>query len=302
MMEPEETFEHAGLTVNILYEEFDTEHANPRDCDGKIGVMFCDYRGYTLGDDDAPDPREQTITCDKCKGSGESELFEVLDIRAYGRELVRGGFSGRDAAEEWVGLTPGTAESDKTQWMVAPEDCPECAGDGEREASPLEYLQKEHGARVVLPLFVYDHSGITMRTGANLLTGADNMVSRNRFVGDAAGWDTSTVGFIFDTAETRKECGFDEQHTITDEGIEEQLDDEVRYYAAYLEGQVFGYEVVDGEGEVLDACWGFLEPEVCKDDAYVKVEARSAAEYCAEQIVDEKAEALRWACADVVTV
>jgi hypothetical protein len=301
-MEPADTFEHAGLKVNILYEEFDQEHANPRNQDGNIGVMFCDYGGYTLGDEDAPDPRDQKLACDKCKGSGESELFEILDIRGYGRVLVRGGFSSRDAAEEWMEQTPRTAEESDTQWKVEPEDCPECEGGGEVEVGMVEYLVREHGARVILPLFVYEHSGITMRAGANLVTGSDNLVSRGRFAMDGAGWDTSTVGMIFDTAETRKACGFDEQHTITDEDIEKQLDEEVVYYAAYLEGAVYGYEVLDGDGEVLDSCWGFLEPECYKDDAYVKVEARDAAEYCAERIVDEKAEALRWACADVVTV
>lgn len=268
-MEPADTFEHAGLTVEILWEEFDTEHANPRSDDGHIGVMFCDYRGYTLGDDNSDDdPRDKQLDCDRCEGAGYVPW------------------------EEYEG---GPADADEQDEMP----CPKCETRGYIEVSPIEYLVRERGARVILPLFVYEHGGITMRAGANLLTGADNMVSRNRFVGDAAGWDTSTVGFIFDTTETRKECGMED---ATAEQIEPQLQDEVKYYAAYLEGQVFGYRIVDKDGEDLESCWGFLELNVHDDDAYVREQAREMAEYHRDQIANEKAEAYRWACADVVTV
>lgn len=296
-MEPVDTFEHAGLTVEILWEEFDTEHANPRSDDGHIGVMFCDYRGYTLGDDnDDDDPREKTITCPDCAGSGDSAEYELVERRSYGRvKVVEGRFDSLQSAEAYMERN----EPVDQEWMAEVADCTRCEGRAEIEVSPIEYLVRERGARVILPLFVYEHGGITMRAGANLLTGADNMESRNRFVGDAAGWDTSTVGFIFDTTETRKECGMED---ATAEQIEPQLQDEVKYYAAYLEGQVFGYRIVDKDGEDLESCWGFLELNVHDDDAYVREQAREMAEYHRDQIANEKAEAYRWACADVVTV
>lgn len=298
-MEPESTFEHAGLTVRIRWEEFDMEHANPRSDDGNLGVMFVDYDRYTLGDDDAPDPREQTVTCPECDGAGDSDEYELVDRRSYGRvKVVDGRFDSLQAAEAYMERN----QPEDAEWIAEVADCLKCEGSGEVEVSIVEYLKREHGARVVLPLFIYEHGGITISAGGNLVTEADNMVSRGRFVGDAAGWDTSSAGVIFDTAESRKECGVADD--ITDEEIEKQLNEEVRYYAAYLEGFVFGYEIVDpdDEDDVLDSCWGFLEPDIHKDDAYIRVAARESAEYCRETIEHEKAERERWACADVVTI
>lgn len=274
-MEPVDSFTHAGLHVRILWEEFDQEDANPRSHDGNMGVMFCDYRGYTLGDSDAPDPRGHFVTCQKCDGDGEY-LVEAEHVLVDDERVL----------------------------------CEPCEGVGEIEVSIVEYLVREHGAKVVLPLFVYEHSGITMSCGANLVTSEDNLRSTGRFVGDAAGWDTSTVGVIFDSKASHAERG--DKDDLTVEQITEVLQSEVAYYAAYLEGNVFGYEVVqveldeDGDpvddGEVLDGCWGFLELNVHKDDAYVRQEAKAAAEYQAEKIVRERELANEAACRDIVTV
>lgn len=284
-MEPTDSFEHAGLAVRILRDD-DQEYANPRTDGSNLGVMFCDYRGYTLGDKDAPDPRDQTTTCEVCDGEG---------------------------------YVPHDGDEGHTRYDDGTMICEGCAGNGEIDLSIIEYLKREHGARVILPLFVYEHSEITMSCGGRLDKGEDDFHRTGRFIpGD--GWDTSSVGVIFDTTETRKECGIPddpgEAFASTDENIEAQLRNEVAYYAAYLEGSVFGYEVVapeldeDGEfdpddcdGEVLDSCWGFLELSLWgREEPYVKVAAREAAECCAERIANERAEAHRWACADVVTV
>ena len=82
------------------------------------------------------------------------------------------------------------------------------------------WLRIFHGATVVLPLGLYDHGGITMYVG-----------STHPF--DAAGWDSGIVGLIFDTPETRAECG-----TPLDR-IEEVLRGEVEVYDRYLRGEVY---------------------------------------------------------------
>lgn len=255
-----DTFEHAGLTVKIHADE-DPEHANPREDDGNLGVMFCDYRGYNLGDKDAPDPRGHMVDCD-CD-DGEVPLLS-----------------------EELGDLSGTME------------CPKCHGLGEVELSVVEYLKREHGATVILPLFVYEHSGITTFCGGRLDKGEDNFDRRNRFPFDSAGWDTSSVGVVFDTAETRKY-----HNSKSEDDIENRLREEVKFYAAYLEGMVFGFVIEDEDGEVLDSCWGFLDPDAWSPEkSYVHQAAREAAEEQAELIQQEAAEAERWACADVITV
>lgn len=229
-----DSFEHAGLEVRIV-QDFDPEFANPRQDDGSLGVMFCAHSRYSLGDKNAPDPRDS-----------ERDIVTVL--------------------------------------------------------------REDHGARVILPLFLYDHSGITISAGGRLDTGEDDFNRSGRYACDSRGWDVSSVGVIFDTAETRKACG---QENASDEEIERQLREEVKYYAAYLEGSVFGFEVYaplsdDDDDEepydCLDSCYGFLEVNVWADDAYVRQEAREAAEWRREALRREAEEAARWACADVITV
>lgn len=114
---------------------------------------------------------------------------------------------------------------------------------------------------VVLPLYLYDHSGITMRTSAF-----------------SCPWDSGQVGFLF--------CSLDRARTETGYGhleddafrakVADMLEGEVDEYDAYLRGDCYGFTVVDelvdedGEvvkSEVVDSCWGFLHT-----DAYPAIE------------------------------
>lgn len=104
----------------------------------------------------------------------------------------------------------------------------------------------------ILPLFLYDHGGITMRTGS----------FNDR-------WDSGQVGFIFATQSQVKECfivGNEEPHADIDERVEKCLRGEVATYDQYLTGDVYGYQVTEvkhcdacGHDEEIDvdSCWGF---------------------------------------------
>lgn len=134
------------------------------------------------------------------------------------------------------------------------------------------WAKENLGASVVLPLWLYDHSGLAMSTGS--------------FAMDAAGWDSGIVGFIFDTPRTREECGTPEDR------IEEVLKGEVETYDAFLRGSAVGYLVETMKGgacghencpehqgwEHVDSCWGYL---IVNDEEmeYVRSEARFAAEH-----------------------
>ncbi len=120
----------------------------------------------------------------------------------------------------------------------------------------LEQLRRWLGlakqATVILPLYLYDHSGITMSVGH---------AGDNPF--DSAGWDSTNVGFIFTTpARVAELCG-SETYTPADyegtheEWIAEQLRAEVNTYDDYLTGSVYGYVVKDENGVELDSCWNF---------------------------------------------
>jgi hypothetical protein len=105
------------------------------------------------------------------------------------------------------------------------------------------YIQGEN--IFMLPLYLYDHSGITMRT--------------SQF---SCGWDSGNVGWIYMTAEKLKhEFGLDMNTGKGRERSRSLLNGEVQIYDMYLTGEVYGYTVepVDSNKiiECNDNCYGF---------------------------------------------
>ena len=144
-------------------------------------------------------------------------------------------------------------------------------GDKHSFASPLDFEEwaAENTDEIVarLPLFLYDHSGITMSTGS-----FDDR------------WDAGQVGWIYATRESIRKIWGDEPYTEAQ--IVEALESEVKIYDTYITGGYVGYVIEDEDGHTLDSCWGF-------DDAdYCMVEARSSAEYYADKHATEQAREL----------
>ena len=95
---------------------------------------------------------------------------------------------------------------------------------------------------IALPLYLYDHGGISM--------------SCSDF-GDK--WDSGQVGFIYiEKAKILKEFNVKRLSKKLLEQVVKQLKQEVKTYSQYLEGDVYGFQIKDGDGEVLDSCWGFI--------------------------------------------
>lgn len=100
---------------------------------------------------------------------------------------------------------------------------------------------------IYLPLYLYDHGGITM--------------SYKPF---GCRWDSGQVGFIYMTAQDiKKEYGSDTPENRLK--AMECLKGEVGTYDQYLTGEVYGFELVEIEKcnlghnhEIeVDSCWGF---------------------------------------------
>jgi hypothetical protein len=124
------------------------------------------------------------------------------------------------------------------------------------------WLIAEHDAiaETIMPLYLFDHSGISISTDASAFA-----------VWDSAGWDWGTVGFVFATPKTVEETGAPE------DSIREQLVNEVSEYDSYLRGDVFTWIIEDADGKVLESCGGYVgEPD------YALSEARGAVEYLPE--------------------
>lgn len=128
---------------------------------------------------------------------------------------------------------------------------------------------------VVLPLFLYDHSGITMSTGSF-----------------ACRWDSGQVGFIYVLKEE-----IDAEWDGDVERAEKYLKGEVETYDQYLTGDVWGYVIEDEDGEHIESCWGFFGDKYAVEEGQSML--KSVAEDAAKKrAVDEKEEneqgAIRW--------
>jgi hypothetical protein len=112
----------------------------------------------------------------------------------------------------------------------------------------------------MLPLHLYDHSGITMSTS-----------------GFSCPWDSGQVGWIYMPWMTavREWSGTDEE--IRAKALD-CLKAEVKEYDQFLTGDVWGYVIKDEDDEEGDACWGFYGLDYCREAAKEAVpSAREAA-------------------------
>jgi hypothetical protein len=119
------------------------------------------------------------------------------------------------------------------------------------EPSQAEAFFKEHNC-IVLPLYLYDHSGITMSTGPF-----------------SCPWDSGQVGYIYMTRKKAlKEYG---KKILTKQlraKIEKYMQGEVETYDSYLRGEAYGFIVKDKKDEEIESCWGFLgDMKYCIDEA-----------------------------------
>lgn len=103
---------------------------------------------------------------------------------------------------------------------------------------------------VELPLYLYDHSGITMHY-------EETYPYNDR-------WDAGMVGYIYMTLDAiRDNWGI---KRVTKKWRQKALDFmkiEVEIYDQYLRGDVYGYTLVCKEcGEILDGMWGFFGDDI----------------------------------------
>jgi len=131
-------------------------------------------------------------------------------------------------------------------------------------------VTEEEDSVVVLPLFLYDHSGITMACGDSHFRAFDSQC-----------WDHGRVGLILARREdVLKEFGKKRISKKMLKKVEEILLQEVETYDQYLTGDVWGFIIEDDEGEHLESCWGFFGHDYCEQ------EAQQALEYLQKQPVD----------------
>ena len=207
------------------------------------------YKGYTIkivSDDDAQNPREffepaGTMVCWHGRYNlGDSESWKGMDGKMKSQQLSKNYSEPIDLLYHLANL-----DTDKE------EELRENGDDKE-----LMQLIEEQGT-VILPLFLYDHSGITMSTGS---------------FGDR--WDSGQVGWIYITKEEYEKEGW------TKEQATKYLKGEVETYDNFLTGEVYGWKVVDEDDDAVDSCYGYYGDEGVKDALQ---EARSTVDWRCKQ-------------------
>ena len=108
----------------------------------------------------------------------------------------------------------------------------------------LDQIEKDYPNAVILPVRMYDHSGIAFST-------------RYEYPFNCQ-WDSGQVGFIFVPLEkVRAEYGVQRVSKKLRQRVATYLQNEVTTYTDYVSGNVWGYRIYKGEEEV-DSCWGFF--------------------------------------------
>lgn len=110
-----------------------------------------------------------------------------------------------------------------------------------------KHLYEDRKAGIVLPLGLYDHSGITM------------------YIGDIHDkWDGGQVGFIYIPQDRlEKEYGIIGCDEL--DKAREALEAEVKIYDQYLRGDVWSVLVEDENGELIDSLSGLYGEEAVEE-------------------------------------
>ena len=112
------------------------------------------------------------------------------------------------------------------------------SGWGEMEKAII----KEENPAVILPLYLYDHSGISISTSPF-----------------SCRWDSGQIGFILvSKKKALEEIGGKIVTAKLKERIEKQLEGEVETYDQYVRGEMYGFQIVDENDDIIDSCYGFF--------------------------------------------
>jgi hypothetical protein len=117
-----------------------------------------------------------------------------------------------------------------------------------------EQIEKDNNVLMIKPLYMYDHSGITISTSSF-----------------SCQWDSGQIGWIFiDKKQLTDMCG---AGTYTDKELDEWIEGEVDTYDKYLTGDVWGYNVYEvvtcdkghEHKKLVESCYGYYGHDECEE-------------------------------------
>jgi hypothetical protein len=172
-------------------------------------------------------------------------------------------------------------------------------------ADVARWIRNREGGIYIMPLYLYDHSGLTISCGDVLPESIPNITARGVNPWDTAGWDTSAVGFIFTTQKQIDKLGVPDRMVerklpigmgainVEMHEVEAWLRGEIDEYDSYLRGEIYSFVIerphsaIDPEcdnidcphDELIESCGGFLgDIDYCRAEAKATAEAVLASE------------------------
>jgi hypothetical protein len=121
----------------------------------------------------------------------------------------------------------------------------------QREEFIAKYLSLLERHMIILPVYCYEHGGLTIRTSPF-----------------SCPWDSNQLGWVYVTRKAVR--GIWKKKAISPKvkaKVIENLVGEVELYDQFLQGQVFGFILFDGSEEEIDSCWGYYSEEDLLHDA-----------------------------------
>lgn len=115
-------------------------------------------------------------------------------------------------------------------------------GDKHQFESPSEFRKSVNKKDIiVLPIYLYDHSGLAFSTTPF-----------------SCPWDSGQVGYIYaEKRKAREWFGVKRLSKKIVERVKQVMKSELEVYEDYVEGRIFGFIIEDKKGNHLDSCWGF---------------------------------------------
>jgi len=216
MMDAIETIKHRGFNINIYYDE--DPAMNPIEDFDMFGQMACWHNRHNLG--------HKQPDCDP------KEFMQQLAIEAdpYIENRI-------DYWENGIGWRRLSIKYPNLMDQAVSECEARC--DNIIEKAIDQYY-------VMLPLYLYDHSGITISTGPF-----------------SCPWDSGQVGYIYvSIKDVLQEFNRKRMSKKLKQKAIDILRSEVNTYDDYLTGSIYGYviEPTDENKEIQcdDSCWGFF--------------------------------------------
>ena len=127
-------------------------------------------------------------------------------------------------------------------------------GDKHTYSNPQNFIDDNRGD-FIIPLYAYIHSGISL-----------SLSNSNYPYNDM--WDAGQVGYmIISRDKIKSEYNWKYLTRGRIRKLKQYAQNEIDAYNQYLNGDVYGFQIYDNSGEMLDSCWGFYGDDYCLTEA-----------------------------------